>query len=481
MKRSGILRQQRGGLIDQGTAILDAATQANRALTADEVTRHDGILAQIEALNAEIQRAERQEALDAESRAVPAPVVGRDADPPENRGGGQDTDAAVRGAWYAMRFKNIPAGAEQIAKELYREDYSALAFRKHRDYGRYLRTGQIDDGTLARTLLLSPQQIVNAAAHGVTVSEIRATMIEGDDTLGGYLVPEDVRLDMIERLPGLTAVRPRANVITTSRDRVSFPRVTGGDSQYVGAVRVTWVDETPVGTEAATNATFGQVAIPIHTVMAHIDLSRNLLEDSAIDLGSYLGGEMTSASAIDEDAKFLASAGAGTPQGVLLNNTTGGPNDADVTTVATGAAAALTADGIIKMPFGLSSQYRQSASLAWVMAKGTLQEVSLLKDGQGRYLYGEISSPLTGMPMPVIKGYPVAESESMPAVAANTYPIILADWRGYMIADRIGMSMERISDATLAKKNLISFVMRRRLGGQVTHPFRFVVQKVAVS
>ena len=315
----------------------------------------------------------------------------------------------------------------------------------------------------------------------MTVAEIRATMIEGDDTLGGYLVPEDVRLDMIERLPGLTAVRPRANVITTSRDRVSFPRVTGGDSQYVGAVRVTWVDETPAGTEAATNATFGQVAIPIHTVMAHIDLSRNLLEDSAIDLGSYLGGEMTSASAIDEDAKFLASAGAGTPQGVLVNNTTGGPNDADVTTVATGAAAALTADGIIKMPFGLSSQYRQSASLAWVMAKGTLQEVSLLKDGQGRYLYGEISSPLTGMPQPVIKGYPVAESESMPAVAANTYPIILADWRGYMIADRIGMSMERISDATLAKKNLISFVMRRRLGGQVTHPFRFVVQKVAVS
>ena len=97
MKRSGILRQQRGGLIDQGSAILDAATQANRALTADEVTRHDALMTQIEALNAEIQRAERQEALDAESRAVPAPVVGRDADPVEHRGGSQDTDAAVRG------------------------------------------------------------------------------------------------------------------------------------------------------------------------------------------------------------------------------------------------------------------------------------------------------------------------------------------------------------------------------------------------
>lgn len=479
MKRSQQLRQQRGELIDQGNAILDAATQANRALTPDEATRHDGVLAAIEALDAEIVRAERQEALDAESRAVPAPQFARDTEP-DNRAGGQDTDAAVRTAWYATRFKSVPAGAEQIARELYREDYSALAFRKHRDYGRYLRTGMIDDQRLARTLLLTPDQIVNAAAHGVTVSEIRATMIEGDDTLGGYVVPEDVRMNLIERLPGLTAVRPRANVITTGRDRVSFPRVTGGGNQYAGAVRVTWVDETPTSTAAATNATFGQASIPIHTVMAHIDLSQNLLEDSAIDLGGYLASEMTTASAVDEDIQFLTSAGAGTPQGVLMNATTGGPNNADITTVNSGSAAALTADGIIAVPFGLPGQYRQSLSAAWVMNKATLQAISQLKDGAGRYLYGEYSNQIGTMPSAVIKGYPVAESEAMPSVTTNTYPIIFGDWKGYTIVDRIGMSIQRVTDATLAKQNLVSFVMRRRLGGQVTQGFRFVVQKCSV-
>ena len=65
----------------------------------------------------------------------------------------------------------------------------------------------------------------------------------------------------------------------------------------------------------------------------------------------------------------------------------------------------------------------------------------------------------------------------MPAITTNTYPIIFGDWMGYLIADRVGLSIQRFVDSTLAKQNLVSFVMRRRLGGQVTHGFRFAVQK----
>lgn len=477
MRRSVRLRQQRAELVTQAGAILDGADALNRALTEEETTRYDGLMSQIEALAGEITRAERQEALDAESRAIPTPGI-RDSDPPADRGGA-DQNAAVRTAWYAAKFRSVPAGAEQIAREIYSgEDYSELAFRKHRDFNRYLRTGEINDHGLARTLLLTPSQIVNCAASGLTVGEIRATMVEGDDTLGGYLAPEDVRMDLIERLPGLTAVRPRANVITTSRDRVSFPRVTGGNTQYAGAVRVTWVDETPTSTEAATNATFGQIAIPIHTVMAHIDVSRNLLEDSAIDLAGYLGSEFSSASAIDEDTQFLTSPGAGTPQGVLINATSGGPNNADITQVNSGAAAALTADGIMAVPYGLAGQYRQSLSAAWVMNKAAVLAIRQLKDGEGRYLWSDNNNQLAGQ-RGTLEGYPVAESEAMGAISAGNFPIIFADWKGYMVADRIGMSVERFIDSTLAKQNLVSFVMRRRLGGQVTHPFRLVVQKVS--
>ena len=475
MRRIVRLRQQRAALIQQASAILDAAESASRALTPDEVTNHDGLMAQIEALAGEITRAEQQEALDAENRTIPQPGT-RDSDPPGGGGNGQPDDS-IRRAFYARRYPDVPRGAEQIARELYRgQDYSDLLWEKHVGFNRYLRTGHRGDEQLARSIVLTPQQIINCASHGLTVEEIRATMIEGDDTLGGYVAPEDVRMDLIERLPGLTAVRPRANVITTTRDRVSFPRVTGGGSQYIGAVRVTWVDETPTSTEAATNATFGQVAIPVHTVMAHTDLSQNLVEDAAIDLAGYLGREFTSAAAIDEDTQFLASAGVGTPQGVLLNNTTGGPNNTDIATVNSGSAAALTADGIIAVPYGLGSQYRQGSSAAWVMAKATVQAIRQLKDGDGRYLWADLNRQLDGK-RGDLEGYPIGESEAMPAITTNTYPIIFGDWMGYMIADRVGLSIQRFVDSTLAKQNLVSFVMRRRLGGQVTHGFRFAVQK----
>lgn len=137
MRRSVRLRQQRAGLIAQASAILDAAEGANRALTPDEVTNHDGLMAQIEALAGEITRAERQEALDDEARAVPAPIAGRDSDPPESRngGGGDNPNAIIARAFFTRRFRDAPAGAEQIARELYPgEDYSDLMFRKHRDF-----------------------------------------------------------------------------------------------------------------------------------------------------------------------------------------------------------------------------------------------------------------------------------------------------------------------------------------------------------
>ena len=74
----------------------------------------------------------------------------------------------------------------------------------------------------ARTLLLTPQQIVNAAAAGVTVSEIRATMIEGDDTLGGYVVPGG------ENYREVLVTLPRGSVTVRTLSALSYEVLTTG-------------------------------------------------------------------------------------------------------------------------------------------------------------------------------------------------------------------------------------------------------------
>lgn len=278
-------------------------------------------------------------------------------------------------------------------------------------------------------------------------------------------------MGVIERLPGMTVVRSGANVITTSRDSVPITTATGGSSRYSSAVRVTWAAEQPVSGTGTTNATFGQSVIPIHTVMADLSVSRNLVEDSIFDLGAYLTRKFSEAMAIDEDEQFLIGDGAGKPQGIFPSS--GAPADGNVNLTVSGSAAALTADGLIKVPTSLDAQYRQNGAV-WVFAKATRQAVELLKDGSGRYLLGDQNNPLGQNGGDRLRGYGIKESEAMPAIAASSYSVLFGNLGGYTIADRIGMSVERYLDSTTARVNQVVFYVRRRLGGQVEEGWQFV-------
>lgn len=463
--------------------------------TAEDLERITAISGEVKSVKAQIEAAEEIEATKSWSeKARPGFPLANPGAAPAERDGDETPEQvkaaatkAMSKAWYVKKFGTVPEAAEQIAKELYGEydngDFSVVAMKKHQSFIRYCRTGDMGDTReerkYARMTLLTPEQILNAAAEGVSIAEIKSVMIEADDTLGGYLVPEDMRNGIIARLPGMTVVRAGANVITTSRDSVPINKMTGGTSRYSSAVRVTWTNELPTAGTGATNLTFGQLQLPIHTVMAETFISRDLLEDAAYPVEGMLSQRFSEAMAIDEDEQFLTGDGNGKPQGILNGTAANGaPFDADVTVVNSGAAAALTADGLIKLPTSLDAQYRQAGAV-WIFAKATRQAIEILKDGSGRYLLGDNNNPLGQDGGDRLRGYGIKESEAMPAVAANTYPVIFGHLRGYTVADRIGMSVERYLDSGTARINQVLFYARRRLGGQVEEGWRFVAQKVA--
>ena len=478
MKLLDALKAKLKALVAEADVIL-AKAEPN----ADEMTRLTAITTDMEALQPQIetaQKAEKASATWANSPAPMLPVAAPGAAAPTNEG--PVSKDAVKDAlihtWFTRRFKDVPDAIHQIGRELYSDPYRQVAWEKNREFLRYMRTGDCDPKYL-KMVLLTPDQLIEAVTKDLTMAEIKTTMVEGVDTLGGFVVPEDFRAQLVQRLPGMTVVRSRAMVLTTSSSSISIPTATGGTSRYTSAVRVTWSAEIPTAGDATTNATFGQLNIPVHTVMADTQLSLNLLEDAAFDLGSYVTRVFSEAMAIDEDQQFLTGSGVGRPEGILNGTAAlGAPFNANVTTVNTGAAAALTADGVIAVPFGLDAQYRQSGA-TWCMARATLRALRQLKDGTSNYLLGSPGLNAVGFPRTLLD-YPIAESEAMPAVAANTYPIIFGDFGGYYIADRVGMSVERFRDSALARTNSVMFTVRRRLGGQVAEGWRFVVQLVAV-
>jgi HK97 family phage major capsid protein len=396
---------------------------------------------------------------------------------PASQTASDEPSAAVKN-WSIKRYGEIDAGMAQVARELYGASYEQAAYEKHVDFNRYLRTGESGSRKVARQLLLTPEQLLTAMMVGV--DETKATLIESSDTLGGYTVPEDFRLQLIQRLPGLVSIRQRATVITTMSDRVTFPTVTGGDDKYRSAVRVTWVDESPTAGSASSNPLFGQLNIPVFTVMGDTTLSRNLIEDQGVDLTGWLATEFANAFAQDEESNFLTGSGAGRPQGVLNGTAAlGAPFNADVVTVNTGSGTTVTGDGIKAVPTNLAAQYRNAPGVAWVGARATYLAIKQLKDSQQNYLWSNRDFQMTGGTEPTLEGYPIIESEWMPSLGANKYPIIFGDWSGYIIADRIGMSIERYLDSATARTNSVIYVARRRLGGQIKEGWKFAVSKVS--
>lgn len=402
----------------------------------------------------------------------------------------ENTDSIAVKSWFTQKYGAVDTGVQQVATELYGRDYRHVAWAKAADFVRYIRTGQADP-KLHRTLLYSPEQILEAVASGRTVAELKATQIESQDTLGGYLVPEDVRDRIVKRLVGMTIMREVAEKITTTRDRVTFPVALGGDDRYTTSVRATWVDESPTSSQAETNATFGQVTIPVHTLMAHTPVSKNLLEDSAgaNAIVPFLERAFAEAIAIVEDEAFLIGDGVAKPQGILNGNGTGGPFTyayGAVQTVNSGGATSLTGDAFRNTPYAIASQYRQQGGI-WAMSRGSVRVVKTLKDGSGAYLWADRQQQLQNGQPTKLEGYDIKESEALASpttnsgttYTANVYPILFICRGAYLIVDRVGMDVQRYDDATTARTNSIVVVARYRVGGQVIDPWRIATMKVS--
>ena len=409
------------------------------------------------------------------AKSVDAKGAGADED------GEKDTMSSTQKAAYVTRFGDEESTVKAILSDVHGKEFKGLYWAQKAAFNRYIRAGDkalsSDDAKLLRGIILNPQVVKMALDQGVDdIKALKSMMVEASDTLGGYMVPVDFQLRVIEQLAALTVVRGRASQMNTSRDRVEFPEATGGDGRFTSPVRTTWVDETPaIGQIASNYVTFGLRGINIHTAMSEAPMSRNFLEDLAFDIEGYLSQKLAESVSLDEDEQFLIGDGVGKPRGILP----GLANVHGLEEVHSLGASTLTWNGLIALTYGIPAQYRQEA--VWLANRTTYQTIAQMQDsGSHNYLWqayqfdgGEAGRTKT------LLGYPILESELMPDVAANAFPILFGNLNAYQIIDRLGMTVERFIGAQEARQNLVYFVMRRRLGGDLLEPWKLVTQKVA--
>ena len=300
------------------------------------------------------------------------------------------------------------------------------------------------------------------------------TLTEGTDNAGGFLVPEDYQTELIKKMATLATIRARARVATTSRDIGKWPKIKyTADDKYTSGVRMSWTGESPASgtSHRVTDPEFGLYQIPIHTAMASMPLSNDLVEDSAFDILGISSDLLAEAFNLGENDAFLNGNGISRPMGILAQVDNGGP--ASIVSV---NASTLTADGLIDLVYALPAQYESNATL--ITSKATEKVIRKLKDANNNYLWPIWPQQGGFAPAPRdFLGFPALRDEFMPGIAAGAYPALFGDLKGYLVLDRVGLSVQRLSEI-YAENNITLLLARKRLGGQTIEPWRMKVQKV---
>ncbi len=302
------------------------------------------------------------------------------------------------------------------------------------------------------------------------------TLQEGQDTEGGFLAPEEIINRIIARQPTPARVAGYVSSINTSRDAISIPKVNySTDDLYTSGMRVTWTGEVPATASASrvTEPVFGQLRVPVYTAMMSIPVTRDLVEDSAVDLMGWLSSKFSETIDLLIDNSILNGSGINQPTGILVNpNGTNQP-----ATVVTGSASALTGDGLINLTEAIPEQYDEASRLVFNKTNAG-KAIRLLKDGDGRPLVsnGSIDSGLAMGRYREVNGYPYIWSGFMPNVDTNTYPIIFGDLGGYMLVRRIGFSIQVLREL-YAETNQVLLLGRVRFGGMTAEEWRLRIQK----
>jgi HK97 family phage major capsid protein len=277
----------------------------------------------------------------------------------------------------------------------------------------------------------------------------KKTLRVADDTLGGYVCPPEFRSEIIEKLTEYSPIRKLATVMETSGSVLEIPRETG---QFDAG----WIGEISERTET-TGMTFGLERIVPHEAYCFVKIARTLLEDSAINLDSFLARKFAQRLGKTEATAFISGNETCEPEGILAN--------ANVTSCNSGNATTLTTDGLIDMCYDLPSAYRANA--CWLMNRYTVATVRKLLDGQNNYIWEK--SYAAGEP-PTLLGFKVYECPELANVANAEYPIVFGDLeQAYTIVDRIFLNIARLVERYI-ELGVIGFQARRRVGGAVVLP-----------
>lgn len=425
--KSKELREMRANLVDTNSKLLKRIGEEKDAARVAELEkewdkRDDDILA----LDKQIERAERQETLDAEAgkpsraRRSGRQPGGRDGEELSAEEVTEQRERYKRVFWDSMRYGERALSSED--QELLRHGFSNWSGRV------------IDNGREGR-------------AMSTTVGA------------GGYTIPQGFFPELQKNMLAFGGVRPLAKIITTGSG-AALPIATADDTANEAAI---------VGEGAALSSPqdpgFGVVTLNAFTYRTLCLVSLELMQDSEFEMETFIRGIIAERIARGTNRHFTVGNGSTQPNGFITGGSSG------YTAAASNSVA--HAD-LIELEHSVDPAYRALPGTGWQMHDRTLKVLKKLVDSDNRPLW---QAGMSVKEPNMLCGYPYTINQHMATIEASAKSVAFGAWSKYWIRDVSTMLLIRANELHIANGQIGFYAFSRHDGDVMdagTDPIRYL-------
>jgi HK97 family phage major capsid protein len=272
---------------------------------------------------------------------------------------------------------------------------------------------------------------------------------------GGFLIPENLRAELLQVAMETAIVRSRARVIPMDSLRVPFPMVdsTSNVSSVYGGITGYWTEEGATLTESQPR--FGRVVLEAHKLTLYTEVPNELIRDAQPSMVALIDQMFPEALAWFEDVAFFIGGGVGEPLGFL------NANAAISVTRSTATAGDNVEWADITQMF--ARMLPQSLNRAvWVIAPDVLPSLLQMTVGDFPVMLSNQSAGPGAVG--TILGRPVIVSEKAKSVG-DAGDINFVDFGFYLIGDRQAMSARQSEDFRF-NQDVTAFRVIERIDGR---------------
>lgn len=406
MSKLAQLREARDVKAREANALNDKYP-ADQRMTAEDASKLDALLGEVEAIDTEIARSMKVAAMSA-----PAPG---------------SADEAARALEAATRTPGQHGNVE--------ENKALKAF--------------LQGGLSALT------QDQRGAMNARVNTDIRAAMSTTTTTEGGYTTALEYQRSVEKALKEFGGMREVATVFQTATGmQLQFP--TGDATSEVGEI---------VGQNTAVTAgdtTFGLVTLDVYKYSSKkIALPFELLQDSFIDIEAYIREVLQMRLGRIQNTHFTTGSGTGQPRGVVTAAASGKVGT-------TGQTTTVIYDDLVDLEHSIDPAYRRMPGVGFMMNDASVKVVRKIKDSQGRPIFvpGYEQGNPGGAPDRLL-GRPLFINQDVATMAANAKSILFGAFSKYRVRDVMDLTLFRMTDSAFTLNGQVGFVAFMRTGGNL--------------